>query len=84
MIEIKYGLFDKVVYLNGATMKFETGKVRDIRIIPTSVSTNAEGEEVLESYDVIYKLDSGLMLTSGEVFDSEEQVRQRYREALGL
>lgn len=84
MIEIKYGLFDKVVYLNGATMKFETGSVRDIRIFPTAISKSAEGEEVLDGYDVVYKLDSGLVLTSGEVFDSEEQARQRYREALGL
>lgn len=84
MIEIKYGLFDKVVYLNGATMKFETGSVRDIRVIPTAVSKDADGEDVLDGYDVIYKLDSGILLTSGEAFDSEEQARQRYREALGL
>jgi len=82
MIEVKYGLFDRVVYLNGATLKFESGQVLDIRILPTAISKNADGEDVLDAYDVVYKLDNGLVLASAEVYDSEEQARERYKEAL--
>lgn len=84
MIEIKYGLLDKVVYLNGATMKFESDAVRDVRVVPTGISKDAEGKDVLDGYEVLYQLKSGAVLTSKEVFDSEEQGRQHYREALGL
>lgn len=84
MIEIKYGLLDKVVFFNGATMKFESDAVRDVRVVPTGISKDEKGEDVLDGYEVLYQLQSGAVLTSKEVFDSEEQGRQRYREALGL
>jgi hypothetical protein len=84
MIEIKYGLFDKVVFFNGTTMKFEEDSVRDIRVMPTGISKDADGNDVLDGYEVLYQLQSGVVLTSKEVFDSEEQGRQCYREALGL
>lgn len=82
MIEIKYGLLEKVVYLNGATLKFESGVVRDIRVIPTGISKNEAGEDVLDGYDVLYQLQSGIVLTSREVYDSEEQAKEALRQAL--
>lgn len=82
MIEIKYGIFDRVVYLNTSTLKFETGKVADIRVMPTGISKDENGEDILDSYDILYKLDNGIVLTSAEVYGSEEQARERIREAL--
>lgn len=82
MIEIKYGLLDKVVYLNSATLKFESGKVKDVRVIPTGISKDAAGEDVLDGYEVLYQLQSGIVLSSKEVYDSEEQALERYREEL--
>ena len=84
MIEVKYGLLDKVVYFNGATMKFENDTVRDVRIMPTGISKNESGEDVLDGYEILYQLTSGVVLTSKEVFDSAEEGLARYREALGL
>lgn len=81
MIEVKYGLLDKVVYLNSATLKFEEGVVKDIRIIPTGISKGEDGQDRLDGYEILYQLTSGIVLSSKEVYDSEEQARQRYREA---
>ena len=82
MIEIKYGLLDKVVYLNTAGMRFESDAVKDIRVIPTGISKDEKGEDKLDGYEVLYQLKSGIVLTSKEVFDSEEQAKACYREAL--
>lgn len=84
MIEVKYGLLDKVVFFNGATMKFEEGVVKDVRIIPTGISKDEKGEDVLDGYEILYQLSSGVVLTSKEVFDSAEEGLKCYREALGL
>lgn len=81
-MEIRFGLLDRVVYLNGATLKFEEGVVKDVRIIPTGISKNEKGEDVLDGYEVLYQLQNGLVLSSQEVYDSEGQARERYREAL--
>ena len=82
MIEIKYGLLDKVVYLNTAEMRFDSDVVKDIRVIPTGISKDEKGEDRLDGYEVLYQLKNGIVLTSKEVYDSEEQARERYREVL--
>lgn len=82
MIEVKYGLLDKVVYLNGATLRFESDAVKDIRIIPTGISKNEKGEDVLDGYEILYQLRNGLVLSSQEVYDTEEQAKERYKAAL--
>lgn len=84
MIEVKYGLLDSVVYFNSATLKFERDAVKDIRIIPTGISKGEDGEDRLDGYEILYQLKSGIVLSSKEVYDSEEQGLGRYREALGL
>ena len=50
MIEIKYGLLDKVVYLNTAEMRFDSDVVKDIRVIPTGISKDEKGEDRLDGY----------------------------------
>ncbi len=84
MVEIKFGLLDKVVYLNTAAMRFEESAVKGIRVIPTGISKNEAGEDVLDGYEVLYQLKNDVVLSSQEIFASEEQARERYREVLGV
>lgn len=82
MVEVKYGLLEKVVYLNTAELRFDSDVVKDIRVIPTGISKSESGEDRLDGYEVLYQLRNGLVLSSKEVYDSEEQAKERYREAL--
>lgn len=82
MVDIEFGLLEKVVYLNCATMTIEEGVVKGIRVVPTSISKDAEGKDVLDGYEVLYQLMNDIVLTSREVFQGKEQLLARYREAL--
>lgn len=82
MVDIEFGLLEKVVYLNCATMTVEEGVVKGIRVVPTSISKDAEGKDVLDGYEVLYQLMNDIVLTSREVFQGKEQLLARYREAL--
>ena len=82
MIEVKYGIFDKVVYLNNAALRFERDAVKDIRIIPTGISKGEDGEDRLDGYEILYQLKNGLVMSSKEVYDTEEQAKKIYRDVL--
>lgn len=79
-MEIRYNICDRVWFFNTAACAFESDTVKDVRVIPTGISKDVDGNDVLDSYDVLYALSRGGVVTEGEVFDSEEQARGHYRE----
>lgn len=82
MVDIEFGLLEKVVYLNSATLTIEEGVVKGIRVVPTGISKDEKGNDVLDGYEVLYQLMNDIVLTSREVFQGKEQLLARYREAL--
>lgn len=82
MVDIEFGLLEKVVYLNSATLNIEEGVVKGIRVVPTGISKDEKGNDVLDGYEVLYHLMNDVVLTSREVFRGKEQLLARYREAL--
>lgn len=82
-MEIRFGLLDKVYYLNTARMAVESDAIKGIQIIPTGISKSEQGEDVLDGYEVLYSLKNGLVLTGGEVYASEEELLARLRVVLG-
>lgn len=82
MVDIEFGLLEKVVYLNSATLTVEEGVVKGIRVVPTGISKDSEGNDVLDGYEVLYQLMNDIVLTSREVFQGKEQLLARYRDAL--
>lgn len=78
MIEIKYQICDEVVFFNTAAMRFESGIVKGIQVVPTGISVGEDGRKRLDGCEVLYSLESGLVLTGAEVFDSEEEARDYY------
>ena len=82
MVDIEFGLLEKVVYLNSATLSIEEGVVKGIRVVPTGISKDENGNDVLDGYEVLYQLMNDIVLTSREVFRGKEQLLARYREAL--
>ena len=55
-IEIKFGILDRVVYLNTATARFETAVVKGIRVVPTGIHKDESGVDVLDGYVVLYEV----------------------------
>lgn len=80
MIEIKFQICDEVVYFNTAAMRFEKGVVKGIQVVPTGISTDEEGRRRLDGCEVLYSLESGLVLTAAEAFATEEDARDHYTE----
>lgn len=54
------------------------GVVRGIQVVPTGISKDEAGNDVLDGYEVLYKMDSGLVLAESEVFASEAEARESY------
>ena len=74
-IEIKFGILDRVVYLNTATARFETAVVKGIRVVPTGIHKDESGVDVLDGYVVLYELFDGPMLAQDEVFGTAEEAK---------
>ena len=80
MIEIKYGICDEVVYFNTAECSIVKVVVKGIQVVPTGISKDAEGKDVLDGYVVLYQTKDGPVLAESEVFGTEEECREKYRE----
>lgn len=72
-IDIRFGICDEVVYLNTATARFEKAEVKGVQVVPTGISKDAEGRNVLDGHVVLYQTVEGPVLADGEVFSSEEE-----------
>lgn len=80
MIEVKFSPCDKVHYFNTAECKIMTAEVKGVQVVPTGVSKDEKGENVLDGYVVLYQTFEGPMLSEQECFESEEECLARYRE----
>ena len=74
-VEIKFGICDEVVYLNTATARFEKAEVKGIQVVPTGISKDAEGRNVLDGQMVLYQTVDGPVLAEDEVFATAEECR---------
>ena len=75
MIEVKFGICEKVFYFNTAECKVMKAEVKGVQIVPTGISKNVSGENVLDGYVVLYSTVEGPMLSEQECFASEEACR---------
>lgn len=82
MIEVKYNLCDEVYFFNTATCKVDKVEIKSVRIIPTAVSKDENGRNILDSYVVLYETVQNLVLSEPEVFATEEECKSHYLEAL--
>lgn len=78
MIEVKFDLLSEVVYFNTATGVVEKAKVKGVQIVPTGISKDEKGEDVLEGL-VLYQTMEGVMLSEQECFASEGECKEFYR-----
>ena len=79
MIEVKFGICQKVVYFNTAECKVMTAEVKGVQIVPTGVSKSEQGENVLDGYVVLYQTFEGPVLSESECFESEAECKETYR-----
>ena len=79
-METKFNICDKVAYFNTAEFKVMSAEVKGIRVVPTGISKDENGENKLDDAVVLYETVNGPVLTEQECFASEEECRKRYRE----
>lgn len=74
-----FSICDRVWYLNTAECRFDSAVVRRIQVVPTGVSKDASGADVLDGSVVLYETSEGPVLTGSEVFASEAEAREFWR-----
>lgn len=82
MIEVKFDLLSEVAYLNTASGKVEKAKVKGVQVVPTGISKDAAGKDVLDGCVVLYQTFEGPVLTGAECFGSEEECREHWKKVL--
>lgn len=80
MIEVKFGICDKVWYFNTASRKVEKAEVKGIQILPTGISKGENGENRLDGYVVLYSTVEGPVLSAEEAYASEAECKEKVRE----
>jgi len=73
-METIFGILDTVWYLNTGNWKIENAKVMKIQVVPTGLSKNEKGEDVLEGTAVFYELDNRLVISEAEAFAVRDDV----------
>lgn len=79
-MEIKFNICDKVVYFNTAECKVMTAEVKSIRVIPTGISKDENGNNKLDGSVVLYETFDGPVLSEQECFRSEAECLAWYKE----
>ena len=79
-METKFGLLEKVFYLNTAECKILPAQVKGIRIIPTEVSKDESGADRLDGSVVLYETFDGPVLAERECFASEDECKAFFRD----
>lgn len=79
-MEIKFNICDKVAYFNTAECKVMTAEVKSIRVIPTGISKDENGENKLDGAVVLYETMDGPVLAEQECFRTEDECLARYKE----
>lgn len=74
-MEIKYSICDEVVFFNTVSGKLETTEIKSIRVVPTGISKNEQGKNVLDGCVVLYDTVNGPTLAESEVFPDKETAK---------
>lgn len=82
MIEVKFEPCEKVYFYNTAYKTVERTEIKAVQVVPTGISKDEKGENVLDGYDVLYQTVSGGFITESEAFATEEECRKAHLEAL--
>jgi hypothetical protein len=77
-METKFKICDKAVYLNTANGKFETVEIKGIRIVPTGISKDESGNNVLDDYVILYEPFDGPILAESELFPDKESAKEEW------
>lgn len=81
-METKFKICDKAVYLNTASGKLETVEIKGIQIVPTNISKDEKGNNVLEGYVVLYSPFEGPVLTEDELFPDAASAKAAWAERI--
>lgn len=75
MTEVKFDICGRVFYLNTSSGRIESDEVKGIQIVPTGISKDEAGRNVLDGQMVLYQTVDGMVLAESEVFVSEDECR---------
>jgi len=78
-MEIKYNICDKIAYFNTAECNVMTAEVKSIRVIPTGISKDENGENKLDGAVVLYETVDGPVLAEQECFAGVQECFEAYR-----
>lgn len=81
-METKFSLCDDLVFFNTTSCKFEKVHVKGIQIIPSGISKDSEGKDVLDGHVVLYQTKEGMVLSESELFVDERSAIDHYRSVL--
>lgn len=82
MTEVRFDICERVFYLNTASGKIEGEEIKGIQIVPTGISKDEEGRNVLDGQVVLYQTVEGAVLSESEVFSDEVSCREYWLEKL--
>lgn len=82
MTQVKYDICEKAFYLNTATGRFEEVEIKGIQVVPTGISKDSDGRNVLDGQMVLYQTVDGPVLAECELFATVEEARAFWTEAL--
>lgn len=83
MTELKFDICDRVYYLNTAVGKIESAEVKGVQVVPTGISKDVDGGNVLDGQMVLYQTVDGPVLAECELFLSESECREYWLGVLG-
>ena len=79
----KFSICDKVVWYNTGLKVIQEGEIKGVQIIPTGVSKDADGNNILEGYTVLYTIgDQRFVLAETELFADAKSCIEAHIEAL--
>ena len=82
-MEIKFQICDKVYYLTTRTRRVDVAEVKGIQVIPTGISKDTDGNNVLDGCVVLYQTVEGPTLAESECFRSAEEAKAAWVELAG-
>ena len=77
-----FSICSKVFYLNTATGRIDSAEVKRIQVVPTGISRDENGANVLDGQVVLYETVEGPTLVECEAFGSEEECRGYWKKKI--
>lgn len=77
-MQTKFSICDVVSYFNDSSQRIESNPIQGIKIVATGIHADENGNDVLDSFVVLYTLKNGINLTENAVFASDEECKKYY------